>query len=81
MIIGSHVLFYSTDADKDREFFRDVLEFPYADAGHGWLIFGLPPTEAAWRSPRACSSPARCSWCGYRSRADLSGSDRANIVS
>ena len=35
MIIGSHVLFYSTDADKDREFFRDVLEFPSVDAGHG----------------------------------------------
>jgi catechol 2,3-dioxygenase-like lactoylglutathione lyase family enzyme len=48
VIIGSHVLFYSTDADKDREFFRDVLGFPFADAGHGWLIFGLPPTEAAW---------------------------------
>ena len=48
MIVGSHVLFYSTDADKDREFFRDVLEFPFVDAGHGWLIFGLPPAEAAW---------------------------------
>ena len=47
MIIGSHVLFYSTDADKDREFFRDVLEFPSVDAGHGWLIFGLPPAEIA----------------------------------
>ena len=48
MIIGSHILFYSTDADKDREFFREVLELPFVDAGHGWLIFGLPPTEAAW---------------------------------
>ena len=48
MLIGSHVLFYSTDADSDRAFFRDVLEFPSVDAGHGWLIFSLPPAEAAW---------------------------------
>jgi hypothetical protein len=48
MFIGSHVLFYSTDADKDRAFFHDVLEFPSVDAGHGWLIFSLPPAEAAW---------------------------------
>jgi catechol 2,3-dioxygenase-like lactoylglutathione lyase family enzyme len=48
MFIGSHVLFYSTDPDKDREFFRDVLQFPSVDAGHGWLIFTLPPAEAAW---------------------------------
>jgi catechol 2,3-dioxygenase-like lactoylglutathione lyase family enzyme len=48
MFIGSHVLFYSTDADKDRAFFNDILEFPSVDAGHGWLIFSLPPAEAAW---------------------------------
>ena len=47
MIHGAHVIIYSTDAEADRAFFRDVLEYPYADAGHGWLIFALPPAEVA----------------------------------
>jgi hypothetical protein len=47
MIIGAHFLFYSTDPDADRAFFRDVLEFPAIDIGGGWLIFALPPAEAA----------------------------------
>ncbi len=47
MIIGAHVLFYSTDADADRAFLRDAFEFPAVDAGGGWLIFALPPAEAA----------------------------------
>lgn len=47
MIIGAHVVIYSTDAEADRAFLRDVLQFPHVDAGHGWLIFRLPPTEVA----------------------------------
>ena len=47
MITGAHVLLYSTDPDADRAFFRDVLEFRSVDAGGGWLIFALPPAEAA----------------------------------
>jgi len=48
MIHGAHAILYSTDADADRAFFRDVLEYPFADAGHGWLIFALPPAELAF---------------------------------
>ena len=48
MISGAHVIVYSKDADADRVFFRDVLRFPSVDAGHGWLIFALPPAEAAF---------------------------------
>lgn len=48
MITGTHVLFYSQDADADREFCRDVLGFGSVDAGGGWLIFALPPAEAAF---------------------------------
>jgi molybdopterin converting factor small subunit len=48
MIIGGHSIIYSRDADADRRFFRDVLRFPNADAGDGWLIFGLPPAEVAF---------------------------------
>jgi len=47
MIIGAHILIYSTDPDKDRAFLRDVLEFPSIDIGRGWLIFALPRAEAA----------------------------------
>lgn len=47
MINGAHILFYSTDPEADRAFLRDVLELRWVDVGHGWLIFGLPPAEAA----------------------------------
>jgi catechol 2,3-dioxygenase-like lactoylglutathione lyase family enzyme len=47
MISGAHIIVYSKNAQADRTFFRDVLNFKYVDAGHGWLIFALPPGEAA----------------------------------
>ncbi len=48
MINGAHVVIYSTNAEADRAFFRDVLKLPSVDAGHGWLIFAIPPAEAAF---------------------------------
>jgi catechol 2,3-dioxygenase-like lactoylglutathione lyase family enzyme len=48
MFKGVHIVVYSKDPDADRTFFRDVLEFSSVDAGHGWLIFALPPAEAAF---------------------------------
>ena len=48
MINGAHVVIYSKNAEADRAFFRDVLQFSSVDAGHGWLIFPLPPSEAAF---------------------------------
>jgi hypothetical protein len=48
MITGAHAVIYSTNADSDRAFFRDVLGLPSVDAGGGWLIFGLPPSEVAF---------------------------------
>jgi catechol 2,3-dioxygenase-like lactoylglutathione lyase family enzyme len=48
MISGAHVILYSKDAEADRAFFRDVLGFASVDAGHGWLIFAMPPAEAAF---------------------------------
>jgi len=47
MIIGAHSIIYSTSPDLDRAFLRDVLNLPNVDAGDGWLIFGLPPSELA----------------------------------
>jgi hypothetical protein len=48
MINGAHIIVYSQDPESDRRFFRDVLNFPAVDAGHGWLIFTLPLAEAAF---------------------------------
>jgi len=48
MISGAHVIVYSKNAEADRAFFSDVLGFKSVDAGHGWLIFALPPAEAAF---------------------------------
>ena len=45
MITGIHALLYSRDADATRALVRDVLGFSSVDAGHGWLIFALPPAE------------------------------------
>jgi catechol 2,3-dioxygenase-like lactoylglutathione lyase family enzyme len=47
MIRGAHIVLYSCNAEADRAFFRDVLDYPFVDAGHGWLIFALPPAELA----------------------------------
>lgn len=47
MINGAHVIIYSRDPEGDRAFFRDILGFPYVEAGHGWLIFALPAAESA----------------------------------
>lgn len=46
-VIGAHSILYSKDAEADRAFLKDVLGFPHVDVGHGWLIFGLPPSEIA----------------------------------
>ena len=48
MITGAHVIVYTKDADADRAFFRDILQFPSVDAGGGWLIFAMPAAEAAF---------------------------------
>ena len=47
MIRGAHVILYSSDAEADRAFLRDVLRLPAVDAGGGWLILQLPPAEVA----------------------------------
>jgi catechol 2,3-dioxygenase-like lactoylglutathione lyase family enzyme len=47
VIFGAHVVLYSKDAKADRTFLRDVLGLSSVDAGHGWLVFALPPAEVA----------------------------------
>jgi catechol 2,3-dioxygenase-like lactoylglutathione lyase family enzyme len=45
MIRGVHTMFYSSQAEELRAFFRDKLGFPATDVGHGWLIFDLPEAD------------------------------------
>lgn len=40
-------MFTSQDAEADRVFLRDVLGMAHVGAGDGWLIFGIPASEAA----------------------------------
>src|SRR5262245_33166667 len=47
MLTGAHAIIYSSNADADRAFFRDVLKLENVDVGGGWLIFALPPAEVA----------------------------------
>lgn len=55
LISGAHMVLYSKNAVADRKFFRDVLKFPYVDAGEGWLIFSLPPSEVAVHPSKSSS--------------------------
>jgi len=41
MIRGIHGLFYSSDPDATRAFFRDKVRLPGSDIGEGWWIFDL----------------------------------------
>jgi hypothetical protein len=47
MIYGAHVILNSKDPEADRALLADVLGFSSVDASGGWLIFALPPAEAA----------------------------------
>jgi catechol 2,3-dioxygenase-like lactoylglutathione lyase family enzyme len=64
MIFGAHVVVYTKDAEADRAFFRDVLGFASVDAGHGWLIFALPPAEAAFHPAERNDRPELYLMCG-----------------
>ena len=44
-IIGTHMLLYTSEPEKLRAVFRDVFGWKHVDAGDGWLIFALPPSE------------------------------------
>ena len=39
MIRGIHGLFYSSDPEATRAFFKDQVKLPGSDIGHGWWIF------------------------------------------
>ncbi len=45
MIKGVHTMFYTSQPEATRAFFRDKLGFPAHDVGGGWLIFDLPEAD------------------------------------
>lgn len=47
MIIGTHMMVQSADEAADKAFFRDILKLPHVDAGDGFLLFAIPPSEIA----------------------------------
>ncbi len=47
IISGAHSIIYTINPEADRSFFKDVLKLNNVDAGEGWLIFSLPPSEVA----------------------------------
>lgn len=44
-IIGAHMLLYTPEAEGLRALLRDAFGWKHVDAGDGWLIFALPPSE------------------------------------
>jgi hypothetical protein len=77
MIVGSHVVVFSRDADADRAVFRDVFGWDSVDAGGGWLIFALPPAEVAVHPAEAAVQPAEATGADlYLMSDDLSADMR-----
>ncbi len=47
MITGLHALIYAEDAQRARDFFREILGWEHVVAHEDWLIFKAPPGEVA----------------------------------
>ena len=45
MIRGMHGMFYTSEPEALRAFFRDKLGFPAHDLGQGWLIFEMAEAD------------------------------------
>jgi catechol 2,3-dioxygenase-like lactoylglutathione lyase family enzyme len=79
MIIGAHVVLYSKNAEADRAFFRDILGLKSVDAGRGWLIFALPPAEAAFH-PAETNGPRELFFMCDDLAAEMSSLARKNVA-
>lgn len=78
MILGAHVIVYSKEPEADRAFFRDILGFLFVDAGHNWLIFALPPAEAAIH-PHNLNNVHELYFMCDDLQAEIAGLQRRNI--
>lgn len=79
MISAAHIVLYSENADADRAFFRDVVGLKCVDAGHGWLLFALPPSEAAFHPSDKNSAPELYFICDNL-EAEIASLAKKNVV-
>jgi glyoxalase/bleomycin resistance protein/dioxygenase superfamily protein len=63
MIIGSHLIVDSRDAEADRAYFADVMRQPHVDAGGCALIFKVPPAELAVHPSDGPTANELCFMC------------------
>jgi catechol 2,3-dioxygenase-like lactoylglutathione lyase family enzyme len=61
-IVGTHMLFYTPEAERLRATLRDVFGFDFVEAHPGWLIFALPPAELGVH-PADAAKHAICFMC------------------
>ena len=78
MIFGAHVIVYSKDATADRVFLREVLGLSSVDAGHGWLIFALPPAEVAVH-PAERMTGTKCISCVDDLKAEIAALGKKGV--
>jgi len=78
LLSGAHIVLYSKSAERDRRFLRDILKLAHVDAGDGWLIFALPPSELAVHPTRGASSHELYLLCRNLNRT-LKVLERANV--
>ena len=75
LIDEAHAIIYSHDVEADRKFLTGVLGLRSVDAGGGWLIFGLPPSEVASiptrQGPDPCGVRHYRGWVHRRLASDL----------
>lgn|SRR5262245_5425597 len=58
MIKGMHAMFYSSQAEALRAFFRDKLGLSATDVGEGWLIFDAPEADLGVHPTEDSSAPS-----------------------
>ena len=58
MIKGMHGLFYSSEPEALRAFFRDKLRLKATDVGGGWLIFDVPKADLGVHPTEGNSTPS-----------------------
>lgn len=70
MIKGVHIMFYCSEPEALRQFFRDKLGFSSTDVGEGRLIFDLPevdlgvhPVEKGGKIGPPSSTPSISFYC------------------
>ena len=87
MIKGVHTMFYTSEPEALRAFFRDKLGLPSTDVGEGWLIFDLPdaemgchPAEGEGEKPVASGTPYVSFYCDDVRKTKTELADRGRGV-